>query len=277
MTPAVVSPPRWVKGLVAEQQEDCREVSGSAGAVDGEGDQGRAAMLADREAGENQSEGSDDHAEAVHDDQENVEDGLLEEERVDDAEGRDRPEPDAVRAELLWGERRGELARRGDHPLTVGDDAGVGCDPERRPGCPRRASRSGSPWDARRPYDLQIWGARILLACPSSRARTAPPRALRSTPPTPAGGTGQTGVGELLAFCGFCEYREFRPDLAPRRAKTSYDRRRVAPLICIECGDYEQNGEGWKGELAVDLLDEEEPDEVAVYCPDCWEREFNGV
>jgi hypothetical protein len=26
--------------------------------------------------------------------------------------------------------------------------------------------------------------------------------------------------------------------------------------------------------LAVDLIDDEEPDEVAVFCPECWWREF---
>ena len=39
--------------------------------------------------------------------------------------------------------------------------------------------------------------------------------------------------------------------------------------ICIECGETSEDGEGWKGERAVDLLDEEEPDKVAVYCPEC--------
>ena len=47
----------------------------------------------------------------------------------------------------------------------------------------------------------------------------------------------------------------------------------MALLICIECGETSENGEGWKGKLAVGLLDEEEPDEVAVYCPKCWSRE----
>ena len=35
-----------------------------------------------------------------------------------------------------------------------------------------------------------------------------------------------------------------------------------------------ENGEGWKAELAVDLRDEADPDEVAVYCLECWEIEF---
>jgi hypothetical protein len=53
----------------------------------------------------------------------------------------------------------------------------------------------------------------------------------------------------------------------------------VAPLICIECGETSEDGEGWKAELAVRLLDEYEfdgegSDEVAVFCPRCWLREF---
>ncbi len=30
-------------------------------------------------------------------------------------------------------------------------------------------------------------------------------------------------------------------------------------LVCIECGVTSEGGEGWKAELAPDLLDEEEP------------------
>ncbi len=33
----------------------------------------------------------------------------------------------------------------------------------------------------------------------------------------------------------------------------------MAPLICIECGETTEDGEGWKAEL-VDLVGEEEPD-----------------
>ena len=51
----------------------------------------------------------------------------------------------------------------------------------------------------------------------------------------------------------------------------------MALLICIECGETSENGESWKGELAVDLLDEEEPDEVAVYGPTCWSHEFGDA
>jgi hypothetical protein len=39
------------------------------------------------------------------------------------------------------------------------------------------------------------------------------------------------------------------------------------------CGETSEDGEGWKGELAVkwrdDELDEEGLDEVAVFCPTC--------
>ena len=52
--------------------------------------------------------------------------------------------------------------------------------------------------------------------------------------------------------------------------------RRVA-LVCIECGVTSEDGEGWKAKLAVDLLEEEEPDEVAVFCPECWSREFSDA
>ncbi len=42
-------------------------------------------------------------------------------------------------------------------------------------------------------------------------------------------------------------------------------------LFCIECGARSEDGAGWRAEIAVD---EEEPDEVVVYCPPCWEHEF---
>ena len=48
-------------------------------------------------------------------------------------------------------------------------------------------------------------------------------------------------------------------------------------LTCIECGETSEDGEGWKAEVAVDLLDEEEPDEVAVFCPGCWTHEFSDA
>ena len=51
-------------------------------------------------------------------------------------------------------------------------------------------------------------------------------------------------------------------------------------LVCTECGETSEDGEGWKAELAVKLLDEYEvdtegSDEVAVFCPRCWSREFS--
>ena len=49
-------------------------------------------------------------------------------------------------------------------------------------------------------------------------------------------------------------------------------------LVCTECGVTSEDGEGWKAELAAKLLDdefdEEGPNEVAVFCPRCWSREF---
>ena len=46
------------------------------------------------------------------------------------------------------------------------------------------------------------------------------------------------------------------------------------PLICTECGAQSDDGRGWKAELAPDLLEHEDEDEVAAYCPECWAREF---
>ena len=63
-------------------------------------------------------------------------------------------------------------------------------------------------------------------------------------------------------------------------------------LVCIECGETSEDGEGWKAELAVKLIDRYEfdvqahkvffwsfdvqaPREVAVFCPRCWSREFS--
>ena len=53
-------------------------------------------------------------------------------------------------------------------------------------------------------------------------------------------------------------------------------------LVCIECGETSDNGEGWKAELAVKWLDGYEVDgegpvEVAVFCPRCWSREFSDA
>jgi hypothetical protein len=50
-------------------------------------------------------------------------------------------------------------------------------------------------------------------------------------------------------------------------------------LICSECGETSEDGEGWRAELAVKLVDGYEvdvqrPNDVAVFCPRCWSREF---
>ena len=44
-------------------------------------------------------------------------------------------------------------------------------------------------------------------------------------------------------------------------------------LTCIECDKTSEDGVGWRAEIGVDI-DNEEPDEVAVFCSECWEREF---
>jgi hypothetical protein len=51
-------------------------------------------------------------------------------------------------------------------------------------------------------------------------------------------------------------------------------------LICIECGETTEDGEGWKAELGVKLLNENEfdeqgPSEVTIFCPSCWSSEFS--
>ncbi len=51
-------------------------------------------------------------------------------------------------------------------------------------------------------------------------------------------------------------------------------------LVCIECGETSEDGEGWKAELVAKLIDSDEfevqgPHEVAVFCPRCWSREFS--
>ena len=63
-------------------------------------------------------------------------------------------------------------------------------------------------------------------------------------------------------------------------------------LVCIECGETSEDGEGWKAELAVKRIDRSEfdvqahkvffwsfdaqaPNEVTVFCPRCWSREFS--
>jgi len=45
-----------------------------------------------------------------------------------------------------------------------------------------------------------------------------------------------------------------------------------AELVCVECGRVERAGErGWKAYLTVD---ETEPAEAVVYCPECADRGF---
>ena len=47
---------------------------------------------------------------------------------------------------------------------------------------------------------------------------------------------------------------------------------RDAILVCVECGaSAATDAEGWRGYLTTD---EDEPAEVAIYCPECGEREF---
>jgi len=45
-------------------------------------------------------------------------------------------------------------------------------------------------------------------------------------------------------------------------------------LVCQECGAVSVDGAGWKAEVAPDLLERVDDDEVVVYCRTCWTREF---
>jgi hypothetical protein len=103
---------RYISG--AEQEDDARHVPGGARAVHGEGEQCRTAMPADREHREDEGERRHEHAEAVQRDQQEVEDRLVEHERVGDAEDRDQAEPDPVLTQLRGSKRSGELAGGGD-------------------------------------------------------------------------------------------------------------------------------------------------------------------
>jgi hypothetical protein len=47
-------------------------------------------------------------------------------------------------------------------------------------------------------------------------------------------------------------------------------------LRCEECGARSGDGAGWRAEVAPDLLERRDDDEVAVYCPRCWASEFGG-
>jgi hypothetical protein len=48
------------------------------------------------------------------------------------------------------------------------------------------------------------------------------------------------------------------------------DNHSATRLVCVECGrQAPPDASGWKAELADDPRDDE-PAEVAVYCPRCW-------
>ena len=49
---------------------------------------------------------------------------------------------------------------------------------------------------------------------------------------------------------------------------------RAGELVCVECGARSVDGVGWKAEVAPDLLERVDDDEVVAYCPECWTREF---
>lgn len=46
---------------------------------------------------------------------------------------------------------------------------------------------------------------------------------------------------------------------------------------CVECGrafESEVEAHGWRAYLVPELKDDDEPEDFAVYCPECAEREF---
>jgi hypothetical protein len=45
-------------------------------------------------------------------------------------------------------------------------------------------------------------------------------------------------------------------------------------LVCVECKRTDEAGRAWKAVVAMNPDDVEEPAEVVVYCPACWDREF---
>ena len=47
----------------------------------------------------------------------------------------------------------------------------------------------------------------------------------------------------------------------------------AAALVCVECGASSAEGARWKAEFVTDG-ELEDDDEIAVYCPACWNREF---
>lgn len=107
--------------LVAEQQNDRRHVADRAGAVDDKGDDSCTTVLADRDSREEQGERADQDAKPVQDDKQHIEDGLLEHERIGDAEAGDEAESDAVSPELGRSQRAGEQAGWGEGTHGRGD------------------------------------------------------------------------------------------------------------------------------------------------------------
>lgn len=51
-------------------------------------------------------------------------------------------------------------------------------------------------------------------------------------------------------------------------------------LSCVECGTTSEGGRGWKAYLAGAVDEDKEEEDaghlVALYCPECAEREFGG-
>ena len=47
-------------------------------------------------------------------------------------------------------------------------------------------------------------------------------------------------------------------------------------LVCLECGARSVEGNGWKAEVAPDLLGGVDADEVAIYCETCHAAEFGN-
>lgn len=49
------------------------------------------------------------------------------------------------------------------------------------------------------------------------------------------------------------------------------------PLVCAQCGaSSPPDARGWRGELVVGDEDDEAAEEVAVFCPACYAREFGS-
>jgi hypothetical protein len=48
----------------------------------------------------------------------------------------------------------------------------------------------------------------------------------------------------------------------------------VSEIRCVECGRIAPAAAiGWKADIGDDLRDDD-PSEVVMFCPECWEREF---